>query len=274
MKQNSFYKGILITLVFIINGNLFSQETLFEEQLFFKKMEQSYYTLEATNINNFTVLLTNSRTETFAKNNWNNSEVFPLQLIWLSSNRVFLAEQGVPSLNDSTKKIYTPLVSDLKKQVTGVLYDLKRFYFNGIYKSISQEYSIRKINDLVELKFAAVNETDSTYFTYYFGENGLCLKIVAETPAKKIKIETYPHFKIVKTKWLVTGWEVQMSRNSIIETGFIVNLKSKFYNENWVPTEMLITVQQSKSLGTTFTDEIKFRNFLFNQPLQYIQQAK
>jgi hypothetical protein len=166
------------------------------------------------------------------------------------------------------------MLSDLKIQFTGVLFDLKRFYFNGIDKSISQDYSLRKIDNMVEVKFISVLKGDSTYFNYYFGENGLCLKIVAETPFNNSKVETYPHFKIVKTKWLITGWEVQMSKNNQIDTGLIVNINSKMYNEVWVPSEMTISVQQSKTPGTTYSDIIKFRNFLFNQPLQYIQSSK
>lgn len=274
MKNKYFFKNQLLSFVLILVTSLYSQETPFEEQAFFKKIDQSYYSLGATKTKNFTVLLTNLRTEAFAKENWKNSEIFPLQLIWFASDKVFIAEQGVPSLNDSTKKIFVSLVSDLKKQVTGVLYDLKRFYFNGIDKSISQDYLLRKSADSVEVKFTSVYKGDSTNFTYYFGENGLCLKIVAESPAKNTKVETYPHFKIVKTKWLVTGWDVQMSSNNKIETGFIIDIKSKMYNEIWVPSEMLITVQQSKTPGATYTDVIKFRNFLLNQPLQYIQPAK
>jgi hypothetical protein len=266
-------RGIIL-LLFFACSNLFAQEESFEEQSFFKKLEQSYYSLASTNVKNFTVLLTNLKTETFAKNNWNNAEIFPLQLIWLSSNKLFLAEQGVPSLNDSTKKLYTPMVSDLKKQVTGILFDFKRFYLNGINKSISQDYVLRERNDIVEIKFHSFLKGDTTSYTYYFGKNGLCLKIETVTLATNTHITTYPQFKIVKTKWLITGWEVQITKNDQIETGFIIELKSKILGENWVPSEMYITVQQSKTRGTTFQDVIKFRNFLFNQPLQYIQSAK
>ncbi|KAA3609846.1 MAG: hypothetical protein D8M58_08625 [Calditrichaeota bacterium] len=274
MKFYNIQKCIFISIIIVLTQNVYSQDTAFEEQAFFKKLEHSYYDLGSTGVKNFTVLLTNLRTEVFAKNNWNNKEIFPLQLIWHSSDRVFLAEQGVPALSDSSKKTYTPMVSDLKKQITGVLYDLKRFYFSGIDKSISQDYTLKKAGNFIEVKFNSVFEGDSTYFTYYFGENGLCLKIVAETPTKNTKVETYPHFKIVKTKWLVTGWEVQMSENNKIQTGFVINLKSKMYNDVWVPSDMMIAVQQTKTPGTTFNDSIKFRNFLFNQPLQFIQPTK
>ena len=271
-------KKQIIIFIFIsqlIIDFVYSQENqYFDEQQFFKQMQTSYYALTETNINNFTVLLTNIRTEKFAQDKWNNNEIFPIQMIWLASDRIFLSEQGVPALDDSAKKIYSELVGDLKKQVSGVLFDLKRFYLNGVFKSISNDYQLRQINDLIEIKFTQMNQEDSTYFTYYFGLNGLCLKIVTETPSLNQKVETYPYFKIIKTKWILTGWEVQMSINNKIETGFVVTLKNRLHNELWIPLEMSITVQQSKTPGQTFNDSIKFRNFLYNQPLQYIEQPK
>jgi hypothetical protein len=246
----------------------------FNEQEFFKEMQQSYYSLDATEVNNFTVLITNLRTEKFAAEQWKNSEIFPLQLIWLSADRLFLSEQGVPALNDSAKQVYDQLVGDLKKQITGVLFDLKRFYFNGVYKSISSNYTIRNIDDVVQIKFSTNVQQDTTYYTYFFGKNGLCLKIETETPKNNLKVETYPQFKIVKTKWLITGWEVQMSSNREIHTGLVIQLKNKLQQDIWIPSEMIINVQKATNKGTTFKDVVKFRNFLFNQPLQYIEQNK
>lgn len=265
------FNKIIFIFLLVLNF-VFSQESAFDEQQFFKEMQQSYYSLESTNVKNFTVLLTNLRTEKFAADQWKNSEIFPLQLIWLSADRLFLSEQGVPALNDSAKKVYAQMVQDLKKQITGVLFDLKRFYFNGVYKSISSNYTLRNIEDVVQIKFSTNIDQDSTYFTYYFGKNGLCLKIETETPKDNLKVETYPNFKIVKTKWLITGWEVQMSSNNEIHTGFVIQLKNNLLQDVWVPSEMLITVQKATNKGTTFTDVVKFRNYLFNQPLQYIEQ--
>ena len=264
----------ILFFIFILTQFLFSQEKDFNEQLFFQDMKNSYYSLSSTDVNNFTVLLQNIRTEKFAMENWKNNEIFPLQLIWLSSDRLFLSEQGVPALSDSAKKVYTGYLNDLKKQITGVLFDLKRFYLNGIYKSISSDYKINKIKDVVEIQFSTVFQSDTTLYRYYFGQNGLCLKIETVTPSNNSLVETYPHFKIIKTRWLITGWEVQMSTNGEIQTGFIITLNNKLLNDIWVPSEMIINVQQAKNKGTTFSDVVKFRNFLFNQPLQYIEQPK
>lgn len=264
-----------MSFILLLTGFLYSQDTVFNEQEFFKSMQESYYALDATEMKNFTVLLTNLRTEQFAAEQWKNSEIFPLQLIWLSSDRMFLSEQGVPALNDSAKQVYSVLVSDLKKQITGVLFDLKRFYLTGIYKSISSDYTIKNINDVVQIKFSKnAAAEDTTFFTYFFGKNGLCLKIETDTPSNNLKVETYPHFKIVKTKWLITGWEVQMSKNGEIYSGLTIELNNTFTKDVWVPQDMIITVQKTETKGTTFTDLVKFRNFLFNQPLQYIEQPK
>ncbi|MCB0281730.1 MAG: hypothetical protein H6627_03745 [Calditrichae bacterium] len=264
----------LINLFLLFITFSYSQETVFNEQDFFKNMQESYYSLNTTDKNNFTVLLTNLRTEQFAAEQWKNSEIFPLQLIWFSSDRMFLSEQGVPALNDSAKNVYTNLVMDLKKQITGVLFDLKRFYFNGVYSSISSDYSLKINDDVVQIDFSTNVENDTTFFSYFFGKNGLCLKIETVTPANNLRVETYPNFKIVKTKWLITGWEVQMSKNGEIYSGLTIKLNNTFVSDVWVPQDMIITVQKTEAKGTTFSDLVKFRNFLFNQPLQFIEQSK
>ena len=65
---------------------------------------------------------------------------------------------------------------------------------------------------------------------------------------------------------------MQIYKSNKIETGIVINLNSKIVDGEWVPAEMIIAVQQSSSPGHTFTDIIKFRNFLGNQPLQIIEQ--
>jgi len=267
-------KVSVLLMMLLFYSSLTGQDTTFNEKDFFKQIEESYYSLSKTKINNFTALLTNYSTEDFAEKQWKNSEIFPLQLIWLSTNRVFLSEQGVPALSDSAKAKYNQMVLDLKEQITGILFDLKRFYLKGLYNSISSDYRLRSVSDLVEIKFLSIANSDTTYYTYYLGKNGLCFKIVTENPGDNTKVETYPHFRIVKTKWLISDWEVQINRDNKIETGIVVNFNSKIIDGEWAPSEIVIAVQHADRPGETFTDVIKFRNFLSNQPLQIIEQNK
>lgn len=265
-------KRIIFVISVIIIGEAFSQNSIFDEKLFFENIKTSYYSLESTNTKNISVLLTNFETESFAKQEWKNPEIFPLQLMWLSPDRMFLSQQGVPSLTDSSKKRYTALVNNLKSQITDILFDLKRFYFSDIYTNISEKYNVLNKEDVVQVTFSSIIDADTTYFEYYFGLNGLCLKIISFTPSSNIKVETIPYFETRKTKWIIGGWEVKMYSNNDIRTGYSVKLNFKDKKNIWIPAEIILSIQKKSALGKTFNEVIKFRNFLFNQSLHYIEQ--
>ncbi len=243
----------------------------FDEKSFFNALQKSYYSMSQSGINNFTALVTNSRFETFASEQWDNRETFPLQFIWLSNGRLFLTEQGTPALKDSADiSRQQELISDMKSQITGLIWDLKRFYLDGVYNVIEDDYTIRPMEQIVEVRFTTTTEDDTSHYKYFFGLNGLLLKVETFQPAKNTIVETYPSFKVVKSKWLCEGWEVQMRVNGEIETGLIIKITNREINGVWVPDTFLITVQQSKTPGVTYFDAVKFRNYLFNRSLQLI----
>jgi len=263
----------IVFIFFLIgSGGIYSQNVSFDEKTFFENLRTSYYSLESTDIKNISTLVTNLTTESFAKQEWKNPEIFPLQLIWLSPDRLFLSQQGVPSLRDSSKEKYSTLVNNLKAQITDILFDFKRFYFSDIYSNISENYRAVSSEDIVQVTFHSVINTDTTYHEYFFGLNGLCLRIVTFTPSTNVTIETIPYFKTSKTKWIISGWEVKMYSNNEINTGYFVELKFKEKENIWIPSEIVLSVQRKREIGKTFNEVLMFRNFLFNQSLHYIEQ--
>ena len=265
-------KRFVIAIILLIKiDNVYSQNNSFDEKTFFENIRTSYYSLESTDTKNISVLVTNLATESFAKQEWKNPEIFPLQLMWLSPDRLFLSQQGVPSLTDSSKKMYTNLVSNLNSQIADILFDLKRFYFSDIYNNISENYKLLNKEEIVQVTFNYIINTDTTYYEYYFGLNGQCLRIVSFTPSTNLKVETVPYFKTSKTKWIIAGWEVKMYTNNEISTGYFVEINFKEKEDIWIPSEIIFSVQRKSAVGKTFNEVLKFRNFLFNQSLQYIE---
>jgi hypothetical protein len=265
-------KKILFSVFILYLGFTFGQNTSFDEKQFFENLKTSYYSLQSTNTQNISVLITNLATESFAEQQWKNPEIFPLQLMWLSPNRLFVSQKGVPALTDSATKAYGNLVDNLKSQITDILFDLKRFYFSDIYNNIPEAYKIVNKNDVVLITFNSLINDDTTHYEYYFGLNGLCLNIISLTPSKHLKIETTPYFKTSKTKWITGGWEVKMYTENEVTTGYFVELKFKDKQNIWIPAEVILTVQRKSDLGKTYNEVLKFRNFLFNQPLHFIEQ--
>lgn len=250
-----------------------AQQFQLDEKAFFTNMQTSYYAIGNTELENMTCLVTNSSMEEFAKENWQNAEIFPLQFIWIKPDRIFLSQQGVPNLDEAKNSLFYENFDDLKQQVKAIILDLQRFYISGIYSSISDDYILVKKKQVIQILFETVEDSLLTQFDYTFGINGLCLKIETFYPDQNRKIVTYPLFKIVKTKWLCTGWEVQIMQDDQVVSGFAVKLENRIVDNYWVPAEIRLEVQKIEEVGKTYGDVLKFKNFLFNQPLQLIDKT-
>ncbi len=258
---------LLLLLIVIIQA----QSGPFDEKKFFETLQTSYYNLKDTDLKNFLVLVQNQASQDMAMRYWKNKDIFPLQLIWLNPDHVFLSEQGVPALPDTVARQYNAIVDDLKRQVSGLLFDLKRFYLAGIFETISNNYQIDVKDRFVRVSYDLINQSDTTRNVYYFGLNGLLLKTETFSPDGRRKVTTKPYFKIIKTKWICTGWEAQMWLDENIESGFIITLDMQEYQNIWIPYNIDIVVQQSRFKGATFTDRLLFRNYIYDQSLQMIK---
>ncbi len=263
----AFIVTLFLCTVFMFSLSHAQQKT-FDEKSFFSGLKDSYYILSEQSIENFTALVTSHKMENLAKNLWQNEEIFPLQLIWFTPDKIFISQRGVPSVPEDSVAIYQEIVDGLKQQLKGLLLDLQRFYLVGIYESIGQDYSIRMQDQIIEVQFAFAAAGDTTKVRYMFGRNGLCLRIEVSYPGQNREIHIFPDFRLIKTKWLCTGWTVQNYMNNEIESGFQVQVTNSLVNNIWVPTDIIIGVQKADTPGDTYFDRIRLRNYLFDQSIQ------
>ena len=263
----------LLFVLLILSSGL-SQSKSFDEKAFFDNLKTSYYTLGSQGIKNFVALVTSSKMETFAQENWENKEIFPLQLIWFNPSKLYISQRGVPKIKEGKYKEYQDLVNALKTQLKGILTDLERFYFDGIYNSIQGDYVLKHNEKEVQITQTQNASNVITKIKYLFGYNGLCLYNEIVYPQENKTISIYPRFKIVKNKWLCQGWTVQTFVGDEVESGFNITIDNGFTNQVWVPLSILIEVQKAELKGKTFYDEIKLRNYLFNQSIQFVPGPK
>lgn len=275
-QRSNTIKGLLtlLFLLLLLPEALFSQKPAFNERDFFNRIQTSYYNLSTTKAKNFIALVTSATTEQLAKELWNNPETFPLQLIWFNPNKLYLSQRGVPKIPEERKEEYEQALLGLKKQLRGILIDLQRFYLNGIYESIPPEYVLQHNEEAVQLTFNAGKDSLFTKIKYLFGENGLLILIQIDYPQTQKEIVIYPRFKTVKTKWLCTGWSVQNYMAGSIESGFDITITSRLEKGLWVPASLLIEVQKAETKERKYYEEIKFKNFLFNQSIEFEKQPK
>lgn len=105
------------------------------------------------------------------------------------------------------------------------------------------------------------------------GRNGLCIQIEAVYPEQNKKNIFTPQYKIIKTKWICTGWKVQTLINAEPVSGYILEIKYDQYQSIWIPTQIVINWQKSEEPGTTYYDVIMFKSYMFNQPLELQEET-
>jgi len=261
--------GLILMVLFFANVSpLRAQSANFNEKDFFNNLKTSYYHLSDTKINNFVALVTSMKMEMFASKQWKNAEIFPLQLIWFNPDKVYLTQRGVPKIKDDKYKEYQELLNGLKMQIKGILTDLTRFYLVGLYQSIHPDYVLQHNEEAVQITFSTEEAGTITKVKYLIGYNGQMILIQVSYPIQKKQIIIYPKFKTVKDKWLCTGWKVQTVEKDQVVSGYDLQIKNSFFEGVWVPADIILTVQKADLKGQTFYDEIKFKNYLFNQPIQ------
>lgn len=259
---------IAIIFILILMNLLLAQSTIFDEKQFFQDIKESYYNLNDTNLENFTALITSLKMEKFAKEIWNNEEIFPIQLIWFKPNRLYIAQQGTPTITDNRYKEYQDLVEEIKQQVKAILIDFERFYITGLYESIKSDYKLTTQNEFVWIEFNAGTMDQEVPIKYTMGKNGLCLKVEIYYPNENKKLVLNPKFKIIKTKWICIGWQVHTLINGEPVSGVMLEIRYDQYQSVWIPTQITITVQKANEPAITYNDVIKLKSYLFNQPLE------
>jgi len=266
------YYPINILVCFIILSTATGQQTEFNEKEFFSELSNSYYTLNETQLNNFSALVTSLKMEIFAEDVWENEEIFPLQLIWFKPDKIYLAQQGVPTIKENRYKEYQEIIDGIKFQIEVILPYLKRFYILGLYESIPNNYDIKVEEELVWI--TAIRNQDSLMDStiYKMGRNGLCLNIEIHYPAENENIIITPSFNIIKTKWLCNGWIVQRLIGNSVINAYVLEIEYGEYQSFWFPVEIKMNIQKAND-PDTYYDIIKFRNYLFNQPIQLEEGA-
>jgi hypothetical protein len=266
MKKIAFF-------LFLLAGHLlYGQDSLMQDR-FIKKINASYLLLANTGVKNFTATVSSLKMDKFCKENWGDKQIFPLQLIWISPERIYLSQLGVPALSQEKTIEYQVLLDGLKQQMKGILLDLVRFYITGINPGFGQDYKLRNNEEAVQITFKSGNEESPSNVKYLFGLNGLCLlNEINYTKENKI-ITIYPKFMTKDNKWLCQGWTVQTIIGGQVQNGYKLDISYAKMSEIWAPIELNINVQITEKPGATYYDQIQIKNYMFNQALQFNEQV-
>lgn len=240
----------------------------FNEVQFFDRVNSIYYTLDQTELQNFTAWLTSNvfinSTEGFFS-----GEVFPLEFIWMSGNRMFFSRRPLPALGDSVKdQLVENLQLSMRKELKAVFLDWQRFYSGKLLENMPPDYTLETVGDTVILRFSTLEEQKSVKNILKFGMNGICIKNTLTYPDQNEHIDTYPIFKFTGEKWLCTGWRVQIFEGDEISTGYLVEINAQRIEKYWLPQVIKLTLQTIRDKQSRYIREYYFRNILINRNIE------
>lgn len=259
--------SFLLAILFLTVGSI-NTYAQFSEVDFFNRVNSIYYTLEQTDLKNFTSWLTSNifinATDGFFKD-----EVFPLEFIWMAGNRMFFSRRALPVLGDTTKDhLVDRLQESMRTEFRALLLDWQRFYSGRLLQNMPPDYKITVRMDTVVLSYKTVEDSEEVVNTMLFGQNGICLQTTLAYPSRGEKIDTHPLFKYTGEKWLCVGWQVQVYEGNEISTGYIVRVKSQRVDKYWLPQVFSMTLQTSRDKKSVYVREYYFRNILVNRKIE------
>jgi hypothetical protein len=259
-KYKKLFNLILLSL-FLIQA-----EAQVGQAEFFERLKTIYYSLNKTDIKNFSALIKSSVFEKEFDNYFAEKDLFPLELIWIKPDKYYYIKKPLPSLIDTSKTgIIDTKIMEMRQELGGIFLNWQRFVAGSIYETIPKIYDLEELADKNIISY----KSDETHeVRLFFGKNGLCLKIINTDVAKEQTIYTYPGYSYVNNRWLCTGWQVQIEDKGEITSGFVISLKSRKVNDFFLPDRIILNVQTTDKKNLVFERIYDFKNVMVNREFQ------
>jgi hypothetical protein len=261
-----YYIIIMIWLISLINPQINESEFLY-------RVKTSYYSLQASGIKNYSSWITSDYFKENSKKNFTGNDVYPLELIWISPDKLFFIKRSLPEIKDTTDyNSVNQLILDLLQEIKGIYVDWQRFIGTNLLFNLPKDYLFSSINDTIKLEFQITEKQDVMNITIFFGKNGLCFKIISENLNTNETLYTYPKFDYLDNKWLCSQWQVQIQFNNEITGGFLVRMISEKIEEYYLPVKIVLLVQSKEKKDKIFKRTYNFRNIMVNRDLQILEK--
>lgn len=258
----------ILPLVILISYACQAQETGID---FLKKVNSLYYSIESTNLQNFSAWISS---DYFTENLKNElpGEVYPIEIIWTSPNRLFFIKRPLPVISDTTKSnLAQNLQLELQQELKGVLMDWQRFYGGSIVAGLPPQYQQTDRLDTILIEYETIEQGNKIYACMYFGKNGLLLKLQLWYVDLAQMIVIYPGFNYVDNKFLCSGWQVQIFEQGEVKSGFSVQLISHKIDTYWLPKKLNMQLQTREKRELIYQREYNFYNVMTNRSIKVIE---
>jgi hypothetical protein len=237
---------------------------------FFQKVHTLYYTVESSGLQNFSMWITSD----YYRRNTDSTITangYPLEFIWMRPNRMSFIK-GVlnsPAGTDSAQiQQAQKLQLDMYYELKGLFYDWLRFYGSGILADLPADYNLTVRQDTVIIKYETREQGQKMRVCLYFGLNALCFKLQLTYPDSEQEIYIYPAFTYLGTKWLCSGWQVQIFEKAEVQSGFILQISSEKLDNYWFPKKITMQLQTKQIEPVIYTREYSIANIMVNRPIE------
>jgi hypothetical protein len=260
LKYKKLFNLFLLFLVILPAGAQVDQTA------FFQRLKTMYYSLNDTDIKNFSALVKSSLFEKEFDNYFAEEDLFPLEIIWVKPDKYYYIKKPLPSLIDTTKTdIIDQKIMEMRQELGSIFLNWQRFVAGQLYEIIPENYEIEELDDKIIITY----KTDKFLeVRLVLGKNGLCLKIINTDFSKEQTIYTYPAYTYLNNLWLCTGWTVQIEEKGEIVSGFVISLKSRKVRDYFLPDRIILNVQTMDKKNLIFERIYDFRSVMVNRELQ------
>jgi hypothetical protein len=264
-------KRIGLILFFIWSGSEgFAQ---LDSVSFLQKVKSSYYSVQSTALPNFSQWVTSDYFRERMKGVLGEGE-YPLEMIWIGPDRLFFIKLPLLSAIDSIQSdAVQNLQLEMQQELKGILIDWQRFYGGEILSGVPPRSvcSLSSSRDTVLIKFEIMEQEQKIDVCFYFGENGLCLKLKLHYRESARDILIYPTFDYIDGRWLCSGWQTQIIENGDVQSGFLVQIVSEKVDRYWLPKKLNMQLQTTKIKDVVYKREYYFANTLLNRSIQLVE---
>lgn len=232
-----------------------------------------YYTLDGTDLQNFTCLFTGGAYLNFVKQTADTSYNYPLKFIWTRQGKMYYVLQPYPNMNDPKKRQQTlRQIQFVKKEFHGFILDFVNFVAYSPFSDIPDDARIRFTPDSVRVSYQTGDKNITARVVKVFLPSGKLQKVIYESGHQRIL--NYPIYTEVNGKWLAAGWDTRIYENGEIHSGIATRLEYRQADNYWVPVRVEMLVQSASKPEDQFLSEIYLKDYLFNVPMQDIGQPE
>lgn len=237
----------------------------------FKDDKIRYYsTLEQSNVENFSCLISSSEYVRFIKDLADSTFYYPLKVVWTKEGKVYYIMQEFPTaLTDSTKQQQLiNKVEDLKKVFKGTLSDWQQFALITPFKDIPENATVNFEQDTVGISFTVSENSQIISLKKTFTAAGELARVV--WASSDLKIATYPNYNEIENKWVCQGWKSQFYRDGEVSSGLVVGLELNRIENVWLPSRIEIVAQSKENPGQRSVMQLFLKNYVLNEKFEIV----